>query len=122
LDWLHEVVRRLVGAAEEADLEAELREVMDEGEWEGNLGETQREMIEAIVDFGTATVDEVMTPRIDINGIEYTDDLETIKRFVIETGHSRYPVYRGDLDHIEGILYVKDLLPYLGRDANGFEL
>lgn len=122
LATLSEIVRRLTGAERADDLEQELRQVVEEGEREGNIGETEREMIEAVVDFRNSTVDEVMTPRIDIKGIELTDDLARIKPFLIEEGHSRFPVYVDDLDHIEGVLYVKDLLPLLGRSADDFNL
>ncbi len=122
LNWLSEVVRRLLGVEHRDDLEEDLRQVVEEGERDGNIGEIEREMIEAIVDFRTATVDEVMTPRIDVNGIKITYDLDRIKEFVLEEGHSRYPVYEEDLDHIKGILYVKDLVPYLGSSSDTFVL
>ncbi len=96
--------------------------MVEESEREGNIGETEREMLEAIVDFRTATADEVMTPRIDIEGIEKTDDLNAIKEIVIEEGHSRFPVYEETVDQIVGILYVKDLLPFLGKDAAEFQM
>ncbi|MBL1216302.1 MAG: HlyC/CorC family transporter [Planctomycetes bacterium] len=120
--WLSEAIRRLVGAEQRDDLEEELRQVVEDSQREGNIGEAERDMIEAVVDFRTATVYEVMTPRIDVEGIELSNDLEAIKAFVIEAGHSRFPVYTTDLDHIEGILYVKDLLPYVGRPIEDFEL
>lgn len=119
---LNEAIRRLVGAEDRDDLEEDIRQVVEESEREGNIGETEREMIEAIVDFRTATADEVMTPRIDIEAIEKTDDLQAIKEFVIAEGHSRFPVYQETVDQIVGILYVKDLLPYLGKDAAQFKI
>ncbi|MFG0331055.1 MAG: hemolysin family protein [Phycisphaerales bacterium] len=123
LHWLNEVVRRLAGvAADDDDLEDEIRYVMEESEREGTIGEVEKEMIEAIVDFRTVTVEEAMTPRIDVEGIQYTDDLSAIRAYVVEEGHSRFPVYGENLDEIQGILYVKDLLPYLGRDAEDFVL
>lgn len=122
LNWLNEVVRRLVGAEMRDELEDELRQVMEEGEREGHITGTEKEMIEAIVDFRTCTVGEIMTPRIDVDGIELTDDLQAVKQKVIEDGHSRFPVYIDSLDHIVGILYAKDLLPFIGEDANSFRL
>ena len=122
LTVLNEIVRRLVGAEVRDDLEDDIRQVVEESEREGTIGETEREILEAIVDFRTATADEVMTPRIDIRSIEKTDDLQTIREFVIREGHSRIPVYDESIDKIVGILYVKDLLPYLGREANSFKI
>lgn len=120
---LDEIVRRLVGAdGSEDDLEDELRQVMEESEREGQIDPVQMEMFEALVDFPTMDVDAIMTPRIDVIGIEIDQDLEAIKGVVQESGHSRYPVYDGDLDHIEGILYVKDLLKFVGTAPGTFNL
>jgi putative hemolysin len=74
------------------------------------------------VDFATTDVGEVMTPRIDIEGIEFTDDLAVIRSFISEEGHSRIPVFEEDLDHIVGILYVKDLVAFIGEDAADFQM
>jgi CBS domain containing-hemolysin-like protein len=63
-----------------------------------------------------------MTPRPAIEGIEYTDDIQVIREFARKSGHSRIPVYRGSLDHVDGILYVKDLVSLLGAPAEGFRL
>lgn len=122
LNWLNEVVRRLVGAELRDDLEVELRQVMEEGEREGHISGAEKEMIEAIVDFRTCTVGEIMTPRIDVDGLELTDDLQAVKQKVIDDGHSRFPVYIDSLDHIVGILYAKDLLPFVGEDSGDFRL
>jgi len=122
LHLIGEAVRRLLGAKERDDLEDELRQVVEESARDGQIGEVEREILEAVVDFRTATVDEIMTPRIDIEGIEMTDDLAEITRQIIEEGHSRFPVFVEDIDHIEGILYVKDLLPYVGQAITDFKL
>lgn len=122
LNGLNEAVRRLAGAEERDELEDDLEQVLEEGEREGNITGSEKEMIEAIVDFRTRTVGEAMTPRIDVYGIELTDDLNVIKDQVLEAGHSRFPVYEESLDHIVGILYAKDLLPFVGRDPSEFRL
>ncbi len=118
-------VRRLAGAevvSEAEEIEDVILSAVTEGQREGNLGDTQREMIEAVVEFKTRTVEDVMTPRTEIEGIEMTDDLVFIRGFLGKAGHSRIPVFVGDLDHIVGILYAKDLLPWLGREASEFRL
>ncbi|MHC4710518.1 MAG: hemolysin family protein [Planctomycetota bacterium] len=79
-------------------------------------------MLENVVEFTSTDVAEIMTPRTDIDGIELTNDLAAIRTFISEVGHSRIPVYKENLDHVIGILYVKDLIPYLGQDANNFTL
>ncbi len=118
-------IKRMAGVghvSEGEQIEEEILSAVTEGEREGQLGETQREMIEAVVDFKARTVKEVMTPRTEIEGLELTDDLPAIRRFVESCGHSRIPVYVGDLDHIVGVLYAKDLLRFLGADTSGFRL
>ena len=81
-----------------------------------------RSILENVVEFGDTTVGAVMTPRPAIEGIEYTDDLAAIRDFARRSGHSRIPVFRGSLDQVEGILYVKDLVPLLGTAAEAFRL
>lgn len=125
LGFIDTAIRRLAGAEHVSDQEQiqdELISVAAEGEREGTLNQTERSMIESIVGFKDRTVEEIMTPRTEIEGIELTDDLSTIQRFVLERGHSRIPVYQGDLDHIVGVLYAKDLIKYLATDPAKFKL
>lgn len=122
IDVMDEAVRRLAGAtasnAQEA-IGAELLSVAEMGQAEGRLDESEREMIEGVVSFRTTSVERIMTPRTDIEAIELTDDLEVVLARVQEIGHSRIPVYRESLDGIVGILYVKDLLSFLGGQRRG---
>ncbi|MCH2133923.1 MAG: hemolysin family protein [Phycisphaerales bacterium] len=122
-----EVVKRLSGTTlakngEQSEAEAELLRSVEQSQRAGGLGETTAEMIENVVEFTSTDVGEVMTPRTEIEGIELTDDLAAIKNFIGQEGHSRIPVYEEDLDHITGILYVKDLVPFLGEDPATFRL
>lgn len=118
-------IRRLVGAhhvTDQQEIEAEILSVVSEGEREGSIGETEREMIESVVEFRQLTAQNVMTPRTEIVGLEMTDDLRAIRDFIKNCGHSRIPVYHADLDHIAGMLYAKDLLRYVAADITGFKL
>ena len=121
----HESVRRLAGVERregESEAEAELLRSIEEQQRGGGLDPQSASMLENIVWFNQTDVGEVMTPRTDIDGIEYTDELSEIRALIDEHGHSRMPVYEENLDHILGILYVKDLVPYLGADPSGFRL
>lgn len=125
--FVNEVIKRLSGAAMQpngrtSDAEAELLRSIEAKQREGELAAGAKTLIENVFDFTTTDVGEVMTPRTDIEGIEMTDDLGVIRAFILSAGHSRIPVFEEDLDHIAGILYVKDLIPFLGEDASGFEL
>lgn len=125
------IVRRLLGVPDEptdeaASLEMQLLDAVSEIEKAGmTIEPSQKDMIEAIVDFTTTTVEQIMTPRTDVVGLESDQSMEQIKQAIDEHGHSRYPVFEGDLDHILGMLYAKDLLKYVGGNGDGeapFEL
>ncbi|MEM1424075.1 MAG: hemolysin family protein [Planctomycetota bacterium] len=120
-----EAVKRLAGAhtfTDKDEVEDEVIAAAMEGERGGAIGETEREMIENVVELGGTTTEEIMTPRTEIEGLEMTDDPSEVARYIVSSGHSRIPVYTDDLDHIEGVVYAKDLLPLVGRDGNGFVL
>ncbi|MCB9845880.1 MAG: HlyC/CorC family transporter [Phycisphaeraceae bacterium] len=121
-DVMDEIVRRLAGPSNDDPvevIEAEIRSVVEEGEREGKLEEGAGEMVAAVVEFANRTVEEIMTPRTEIEALQYTDDLAAVLAHVTESGHSRIPVYREDLDHIVGLLYAKDLLHWMaGRQAD----
>ena len=72
--------------------------------------EKEQELVDSILDFSDKIVREVMVPRIDVDCIELSDDIETIVRQVKKAGRSRIPVYRKIIDDIAGVLYAKDLL------------
>ena len=77
------------------------------------LNEEEREMIRSIFDLSETTVDEIMVPRINIVAIDINSDLTTVLKVVKEEGHSRIPIYKDTIDQINGILYVRDIIPWL---------
>ena len=79
----------------------------------------EKQMLKGIASFSEKEVSGVMIPRIDIIGVEKNMDFSVMLATVIRSGFSRIPVYEGTLDKVSGILYVKDLLPYL--DAQFYE-
>jgi magnesium and cobalt exporter, CNNM family len=90
--------------------EEELKMLVSVGEEEGVLEEEEREMIHGIFEMGDMRVREVMVPRTDLVAIEVHEPVEKAVDLVTKHGHTRIPVYEGDLDHIVGVLYAKDLL------------
>jgi putative hemolysin len=86
------------------------------GEAEGRLEEGEREMIHSIFEFRETLVREIMVPRVDVVAIRHDARLPEIVDLVLEERHSRIPVYRETIDHIVGVVYVKDLFRYL-RDG-----
>lgn len=121
--FLDEVVRRLAGRTEAdgaQELEQEILSVVEEAQQSGAVDQSEREMIQAVVRFRDTTVAQIMTPRTEIEAIELTNNLGEVTAAIRRIGHSRIPVYEGDLDHIVGIFYVKDLMRWLaGESARG---
>lgn len=93
--------------------EEELRLLVNVGEEEGLIEPDEREMIEGIFSFGDTVVREVMVPRVDIVALDERASLDEALELVITYGHSRIPVYHETIDQISGILYAKDMLPWL---------
>ena len=75
----------------------------------------EHKILKGIVSFGNTDTKQVMRPRIDIFALKIEQKYLEIMPEIIENGYSRIPVYRDNMDTIEGILYVKDLLPYIDR-------
>ncbi|MBQ6153227.1 MAG: HlyC/CorC family transporter [Ruminococcus sp.] len=94
--------------------EEEILSLVEEGKEKGLIEDDTQSVIENIFDFDDTSVSEIMTHRMDMVALEDTNTLEEIKKVAIESGHSRIPVYKDDTDNIIGILYVKDLLRYVG--------
>ena len=78
--------------------------------------EDDKEMLQGILKFGDTTASEIMTPRIDITDIDITSSFEQVMEVVLSSGFSRLPVYEDTQDNIKGVLYSRDLLPFIGRD------
>lgn len=79
-----------------------------------------KEILKGIVNFGNINVEEIMTARVDVEDIDIKSEFSKVISIIIESGYSRFPVYDEGPDDVKGILYVKDLLPYLGSD-NSFK-
>jgi gliding motility-associated protein GldE len=75
----------------------------------------EKKLLKGIVKFGNIEVKEIMTSRVDVLGIHIKMKYRNLIELVVESGYSRIPVYVQDLDNIKGILYIKDLLPHLGK-------
>ncbi len=118
LDAFVEGASRVLGVPAKKVLfnEEELRTLAEVSEEHGVLEEDEREMIHSIFEFGETEVSEIMVPRIDMAAISGDASTAEASALVRERGHSRIPVYDGDVDHIIGVLYAKDLI---GIDTNG---
>lgn len=102
---------------EEEALEDEIMSIVAAGEHEGLLERTAREMIEGIIELDDVTVGEIMTPRSRVDAISIESDLDTVLDQIANTQRSRYPVFSGSLDHVLGVLTVRDLITTLRSNA-----
>ena len=75
----------------------------------------EQKILEGIVSFGNTDTKQVMSPRIDIFALEVDETFEEIFPKIVDKGFSRIPVYRDNIDHIEGVLFVKDLIPHIDK-------
>ena len=103
----------------------ELRTIVAVSGERGTLEEDERDMIDSVIDFGDTVVREVMVPRVDMHCIEDTAAIDEVIERAKSLGHSRVPVYHEDVDHIIGVLYLKDLLkidPELSPDVTLSEI
>lgn len=75
----------------------------------------EQKILEGIVSFGNTDTKQVMSPRIDIFALEIDETFAEIYTKIVDKGYSRIPVYRENIDHIEGILFVKDLIPHINK-------
>ncbi len=101
--------------------EQELMTILHVSEEQGVIEEEEREMIRNVIEVGDKVVREVMVPRTDIVAVERGASLEEIANLIRTHGHSRIPVYEGDLDHIVGLILAKDVLLYYVRGEKVFE-
>lgn len=94
----------------EEDNVDDIQALIDVGEAEGILEEEEGELIHSIIEFGDTRVSEVMTPRPDIVAVELTATVREARDIMIESKYSRLPVYRDQIDNVDGLIYVRDLL------------
>ena len=121
------IMLRLFGIDPNSDVdlvtEDEILLLVDEGEEKGVIEESQKEMINNIFEFDDIVASDVMTHRTDMVAVDLNDStLDDVVRLAIEEGYSRIPAYADNIDDIKGIIYVKDLLKYVGHDLPKGEL
>ncbi|WP_411551197.1 hemolysin family protein [Massiliimalia timonensis] len=88
--------------------EQELKFIIEESENEGVLEQQESELVQSALDFDEITVEEILTPRVDVVAVEEQEDPERVKSLFFEEGYSRLPVYSGSIDHVVGVVHNKD--------------
>jgi CBS domain containing-hemolysin-like protein len=102
--------------------EEEILDAVSEGEDAGVVDDRQRALIERVMEFRSATVDDVMTTRKDIVALSIEAPLGEILKLIERSGHSRVPIYSGTIDKIVGVLYARDLLRHLDGLKESFDI
>jgi CBS domain containing-hemolysin-like protein len=102
--------------------EQDIRSMAEVGHEEGSIEETERKMIHSIFEFGDTVVGQIMVPRPDIVAVEVKSTLHAALDTILEHDFSRVPVYRSELDRVEGVLYAKDALKALHRGLSDVAL
>ncbi|SEM96932.1 putative hemolysin [Mesobacillus persicus] len=127
LTWSTNIIVRLFGldpnAENENVTEEEIRMMVDVGEEKGTIQETEKRMINNIFEFDNKTVSDIMTHRTNILAIPVESTLKEIVHIVNVEKYTRIPVFEEDIDHIVGILHVKDLFQFLENgEKDAFDL
>ncbi len=91
------------------DTQEEMLSMLEIGKEEGIIEKTEQKMIFSIFEFGDTLVREVMTPRVDIISLSVESTLDDVLKCIMNSNHSRIPIYENNIDNIIGILYIKDL-------------
>lgn len=104
------------------DVEKEIQELLEAGEASGAISQQESDMIEAVLELAETTAGQIMTPRTSLCTLAVDDNINEVVDTIVQSGHSRIPVYREDLDHIEGILHAKDILRFWGQDNLTFNM
>src|SRR5437867_1280540 len=102
--------------------EQDIRSMAEVGHEEGSIEETERRMIHSIFEFGDTIVRQIRVPRPDIVAVEVKTTLRVALDMIVEHDLSRVPIYREDLDRVEGVLYAKDVLKALHQGRSDISL
>ncbi len=104
------------------ELEAEIQGLVDQGEAQGILTQREGDMIEAVLELDDSTASQVMVPRTDTAMAPSSATIGQLIDIIVESGHSRIPIYKDNPDNIVGLIYAKDLLAYWGSQDGQLEL
>lgn len=115
--WLRRLGRRL-SSRPQANSEEELQNLIDASEQQGIIDEDEGDMIQSILELDETILREIMIPRTEMVCVDIAAPLSQVLDAILESGHSRIPVYQNNVDNIIGLVYAKDLLRYWGRSLD----
>jgi CBS domain containing-hemolysin-like protein len=108
--WKKTIVKLFHIHSDNKVTEAELLTFVEEVRQVGGINEGEERMIRSAIEFDDLTVNDILTPRVDVAAVSIDDAIESIEKCFYETGYSRLPVYRGSIDSIIGVILLKDFL------------
>ena len=121
LSWISELVEKFVPEVEVEDpgrlAELTVEHVIEQGEETGTIAEEHAQMLRSVLEFKNTVAREIMVPRTQVVAFDIDTSIDDVLASITESGHSRYPVYRGQIDQVEGILYAKDLFQVMRSSA-----
>ncbi|MFO7766435.1 MAG: hemolysin family protein [Pelovirga sp.] len=106
----------------QATSEEELQLLIDESEQLGIIDEEEGDMLQSILELDETYLREIMVPRTDMVCVDAALPLTAVLEAILQSGHSRIPVYKGNIDNIIGLIYAKDLLHYWGQSLDNIPL
>ncbi|WP_321369905.1 hemolysin family protein [uncultured Desulfuromusa sp.] len=119
--WLKRLGRRL-SYRPQANSEEELQELIDASEQQGIIDEEEGDMLQSILELDETIVREIMIPRTTMVCVDAEAPFSNVLKAILNSGHSRIPVYKNNIDNIIGLVYAKDLLRYWGRPIDTITL
>jgi CBS domain containing-hemolysin-like protein len=105
-------------ASSSEELEREIQDLVDQGEAQGFISGREADMIEAVLQLSEITADQIMMPRTELAMVPQSASVADTIAVIVESGHSRIPVYSEDPDHIVGVIHAKDILPFWNRNGD----
>ncbi len=121
---LVEKMVNLIGIQPEENFtsDEEIRALVELGQDQGVIGEEEKEMIHSVIEFGDTQAKEIMIPRPDVLMFHTEMSRDEVLNIIRESGYSKYPLYRDQIDQIKGIVFIKDILPYLHSSTHRINL
>lgn len=119
--WLHKVgaaIGRLRNGPSVERFEEEIQELIDQGAEKGVITPGEGEMIQSIFELGETVAREIMVPRTSVTAAPQGSTIGQIIELLLKSGHSRLPIYDGDIDHIVGVIHAKELLALWGHPSD----
>ena len=123
LALIGQTAAKLTSAEQELSVtEDEIYDIIEDMTEEGTLDEEQGDLISSALQFGDVTVESIVTPRVDLVGVDINDSLDDILALVKGTNHSRLPVYEGSIDNIIGFLQIRKFIKAYLKSGHDLEI